>query len=81
MNETVYNVVLCQKTDQTINFKHMLSAKETCLISYNTTVSCNQNTEVCVVLRSWAWSILTIKKEYTVYIRTFGFNWFCHIQM
>ena len=52
MNETVYNVVLCQKTDQTINFKHMISAKETCLISYNTTVSCNQNTEVCVVLRS-----------------------------
>ena len=52
----------------------MLSAKETCLIAYNISISCNQTTEVCVVLHSWAWSILTMKKEYTVYKRTFGFN-------
>ena len=50
MNETVYNI--CWKTDQTINSKYTLSAKETCLITYNISICCNQTTEVCVVLRS-----------------------------
>ena len=52
MNETALQRCFMSENRSTINFKHMLSAKETCLITYNTTVSCNQNTEVCVVLRS-----------------------------